>query len=79
MKKFILGIVWQVMGFLGAMLLVCTAALEGPWDYNGITGLAGALLGTDLLLPLLVCGALFLLGCGLCYQAFRMEERQSEH
>lgn len=76
MKKFILGIVWQMMGFLGAVVVICTAALNGPWDYNGITGLLGALLGTRLIWPLSVCILLFLLGIFLCYQVFQTDARK---
>ncbi len=47
MKKMILGIVWQLMGFLGSIIILCSAA---PYqlDYNGITGILGSLLGLDL-------------------------------
>ncbi len=74
MKKLITGLAWQAMGFLGAVLLVCTATIEGPWDYNGITGLPGALLGTNLVIPLLVCGVLFVVGSVYCYQAFQEDK-----
>lgn len=61
MKKLILGITWQVLGFLGALVIVCTAAPH-RWNYNGIEGLLGSLLGLDLLLPLIICIALFAVG-----------------
>ena len=50
MKKMILGIVWQLMGFLGSIIILCSAA---PYqlDYNGITGILGSLLGLDLIIP----------------------------
>jgi len=38
MKKLVLGIAWQVLGFLGALVIVCTAAPH-RWNYNGIEGL----------------------------------------
>ena len=44
MKKMILGIAWQLMGFIGAIVILCSAAPHS-WDYNGITGILGSLLG----------------------------------
>lgn len=74
MKKMILGIVWQVLGFWGAISLICVAAPE-RWDYNGITGLLGSLLGLDLIYPLVGCVALFVLGIVLCLLSIRSEEK----
>ena len=54
MKKMILGIVWQLMGFLGSIIILCSAA-PYQWDYNGITGILGSLLGLDLIIPLIIC------------------------
>ena len=65
MKKMILGIVWQVLGFFGSILLLCAAA-QRPWSYNGIEGLLGSLLGTRLIIPFVVCIVLFLAGIVLC-------------
>ena len=60
MKKMILGIVWQILGFLGAITFLCFAASE-RWDYNGITGIIGSLLGLDLMIPFIICIALFII------------------
>lgn len=59
MKKMILGIVWQLMGFLGSIIILCSAA---PYqlDYNGITGILGSLLGLDLIIPLIICIIFFI-------------------
>lgn len=65
MKKLILGTVWQILGFVGGIIILCTAAPH-PWDYNGITGIAGSLLGLGLMIPFLACAALFLVGGVLC-------------
>ena len=54
MKKMILGIVWQLMGFLGSIIILCSAA-PYQWNYNGITGILGSLLGLDLIIPLIIC------------------------
>lgn len=48
MKRFVFGLWLSLLGFLGTMTCLIYAA-ENPWDYNGVTGLPGALLGTDLL------------------------------
>ena len=47
MKKMILGIAWQLMGFIGSIIILCSAAPH-QWDYNGITGILGNLLALDL-------------------------------
>ena len=70
MKKMMLGIVWQVLGFIGAIALVCVAVFH-PWDYCGIEGLLGSLLGTNLLLPLIVCIVLFALGVIFCFSGMK--------
>ena len=59
MKKMILGIVWQLMGFLGSIIILCSAA-PYQWDYNGITGILGSLLGLDLIIPLVICIIFFI-------------------
>lgn len=61
MKKMILGIVWQLSGFFGAVIILCTASLK-EWDYYGIEGTLGALLGTKLMIPLVICVLLFIAG-----------------
>ena len=65
MKKMIFGIVWQILGFFGAILILCSAAPHS-WNYNGITGLLGSLLGLDLLFPLILCIILFVVGVIFC-------------
>ena len=59
MKKMILGIVWQLMGFLGSIIILCSAA-PYQWDYNGITGILASLLGLDLIIPLIICIIFFI-------------------
>lgn len=63
----ILGIAWQLMGFIGAIMILSTVAPHS-WDYNGITGILGSLLGLELMIPLLICVALFLLGAVVSLQ-----------
>ena len=61
----ILGIAWQLMGFLGSIAILCSAAVH-QWDYNGITGVLGSLLGLELIIPFIVCITLFICGLVVC-------------
>lgn len=70
MKKMVLGVVWQILGFIGAIAIVCTAAPH-DWNYCGIEGLMGSLLGMNLLLPLVICIVLFILGAVVCLKDMR--------
>ena len=72
MKKMILGVVWQILGFIGAIAIVCTAAPH-DWNYCGIEGLMGSLLGLHLLLPLILCIVLFVLGAFFCFIGMKEE------
>ena len=67
-EKMILGIVWQLMGFLGSIIILCSAA-PCQWDYNGITGILGSLLGLDLIIPLIICIIFFICGAVVCFKA----------
>ena len=71
-KKMILGIVWQLMGFLGSIAMLCSATLH-QWDYNGITGVLGSLLGLDLIIPFIVCITLFICGLVVCFKVIGEE------
>ena len=70
MKKWICGLVWQALGFLGAILVLCTAATQ-RWDYNGIEGIVGSLLGLELTIPLFVCIVIFIVGSVFLYKGLR--------
>lgn len=70
MKKLILGIAWQALGFFGAIIILCFVAPH-QWDYNGITGILGSLLGLQLIIPFTICIILFVLGVFLCYKGMR--------
>lgn len=67
MKNLIFGLAWQIMGFLGAIIILCLAAPH-QWDYNGITGIVGSLLGLELMIPLAVCIVIFIIGGVFCYK-----------
>lgn len=68
----ILGIAWQLMGFLGSIAILCSAAVH-QWDYNGITGVLGSLLGLDLIIPFIVCTTLFICGLVVCFKVIGEE------
>lgn len=70
MKKLIFGLAWQIMGFLGAIIILCSAASH-QWDYNDITGIVGSLLGLELMIPLVVCIVIFIIGGVFCYKGIQ--------
>ena len=65
MKKMMLGLTWQVMGFLGSIIIICAAALQDE-TCNGFTDLLDSLFGLCLIVPLIVCVILFTVGVVLC-------------
>lgn len=67
-----LGIVWQLMGFLGSIAILCSATLH-QCNYNGITGILGSLLGLDLIIPFIVCITLFICGVVVCFKVIGEE------
>ena len=70
MKKMILGIAWQTLGFLGAITILCTAA-HLPATYNGRGGTVAGLLVFDLMLPLIVCIVLFVAGIAFSFRGLQ--------
>lgn len=70
MKKLILRIAWQISGFLGAVIILCSAAPH-QWDYHGITGIMGSLLGLELMIPFIICVALFIIGGVFCHKGMQ--------
>lgn len=67
MKKMILGIAWQLMGFLGSIAILCSATFN-QCNYNGITGVLGSLLGLELIIPFIICLTLFICGLAVCFR-----------
>ena len=63
----ILGVVWQLMGFLGSIAILCAATLH-QCNYNGITGVLGSLLGLELIIPFIICLTLFICGLVVCFR-----------
>lgn len=57
-------------GLIRAVSLIIVAAFN-PWDYNGITGLRGSLLGTGTMSSFILFCAMRLIGIVICgYQAY---------
>lgn len=72
MKKMILGVVWQLMGFLGSIAILCSATLH-QCNYNGITGVLGSLLGLELIIPFIICLTLLICGLVVCFKVIGEE------
>lgn len=68
----ILGIAWQLMGFLGSIAILCSASIH-QMNYNGITGILGSLLGLDLIISFIVCITLFICGLVVCFKVIGEE------
>lgn len=71
MKKFVFGIMLTVIGLIYSAFCFIYAVMN-PWDYNGISGLQGAFLGTETLIPFLVSMTVIIVGLIICgYEAYR--------
>ena len=70
MKKFLFGILLSVIGSVFT-LCCCIYAAINPWDYNGITGLTGSLLGMNLMVPFIIFLVVMIIGILIClYEAY---------
>lgn len=70
MKKMFLGSLMFVSGFIGILVLMCISIFK-PWEYNGIGGFEGFLLGTDTKSFFHLYCVLFIVGISICiYGAF---------
>ncbi len=65
MKKMFLGGLCFMGGLMGSTGLMIATSLN-PWDYQGITGWIGSLLGMKMVLPFLVFSILSLVGLIIC-------------
>lgn len=71
MKKFVFGIMLTVIGLIYSTFCFIYAVMN-PWDYNGISGLLGAFLGTETLIPFLISMTVLIIGLIICgYEAYR--------
>lgn len=70
MKKFIFGMMLVVIGFIISAFCFIYAVMN-PWDYNGITGLRGAFLGTHTGTPFIISMITMIIGLSICfYEAY---------
>jgi hypothetical protein len=69
-----LGSLFFFCGFIGLLAIVCISVFN-PWNYNGIGGFAGFLLGSDTLLFFLLFCILSVIGAVICsLEAFKRSE-----
>lgn len=66
MKKLILGIAWQIMGFLGSIIIFCSAVLLDG-NCNEFTDILANLFGLCLIVPLFICIVLLVIGMVLSF------------
>lgn len=71
MKRFFFGVLLIAIGFPFSLFCFVQAAIN-PWTYNGISGLMGSFLGTDMLIPFLLSTILVVAGLVVCaLEAYR--------
>lgn len=66
MKKMFFGSLLILMGLAFCIPIFLTAQSK-LWDYNGITGLLGSLLGERLIVPFIVSILIIFTGLIICY------------
>ncbi len=73
-KKMIFGILLTLIGLFFSGFCFIDAVLH-PWNCNGVSGLLGAFLGQDTLIPFILSLLVMLLGLGICFwRAFGKEK-----
>lgn len=65
-KKMICGVLVTMIGLIFSVFTFIYSALN-PCIYNGIDGLLGSLLGTDMLIPFIISMIVMLSGLGYCF------------
>ena len=73
LKKFILGLLYQELGFLGGILIICFAAVN-PVGYNSMDGILATMLATNLITPFVICVIMFFVGLVMCYKSHIRKE-----
>lgn len=70
MKRLFIGALVFSWGMIGVLVLTVLAALN-PWDYNGISGMRGALLGMGITKPYVIFIIMAVIGMAMCiYEGF---------
>ena len=66
MKRVIFG---SLVTIVGIILSACcfSYAAQHPWSYNGIEGILGSFLGTQMIIPFIVGGVLTVVGLVICF------------
>lgn len=65
MKKIIFGALITIVGLVFSAFSFIYAAMN-PWDYNGIDGLLGSLLGTRMIIPFIISTMVMIIGLVIC-------------
>ncbi len=66
-NKMILGFLITLIGLVFSAFSFIYAAIN-PCNYNGIEGLLGAFLGTNMLLPFIIGTAVMIAGLVICFK-----------
>lgn len=71
MKKTVFGVLITITGLVFAAFSFLYAATN-PSDYNGISGLMGSFLGTNMLVPFIISVVILLIGLAIVwFEAYR--------
>ncbi len=65
-KKMVCGVLLTIVGLFFSALTFIYAAMN-PWDYNGMDGILGSLLGTKMLIPFIISMMVMVAGLGYCF------------
>ena len=66
-KKMIFGVLLTIIGLVFAAFSFVYAAWN-PWDWNGIQGILGSMLGTHMLIPFITAMTVMIVGLVICYK-----------
>lgn len=66
-NKMVFGALITIIGLVFTSLTLIYAELH-PWDWNGIDGLLGSLIGTKMLIPLIIAIGVMIRGLVICYK-----------
>ena len=70
MKRSVFGILLTIIGLIFAAFSFIYAAMN-PWNYNGIGGLRGSFLGTNMTMPFVVGLIVMIIGLSVTfYEAY---------
>ncbi len=65
-KKMVCGVLLTIIGLIFSAITFIYAALN-PWNYNGIDGLLGSFLGTNMLIPFIILMIVMIVGLVYCF------------